>query len=407
MNDQPVSEQPTSDTPAPTDEETPILNPRMGGRMRWALVIVVLFTLVAVAANNAIWIARTALDTDQFVATFAPLPEDPAVAQALGDGLAERLFDTIDLDERLTETLPDGLGIIVAPISEALEGYVAELAADIINSEPFAAIWETTLRITHTAVITVLEGGERGLLESEDGTVSLNLSGVVAQIDAALTERGIDIFGENAPEASIVLYESGQLGLVDQIASLIYSVRWITPIAMVLLAAGALALGTDRRRVTQWLGVGLVVAMIISLIEMRFVRTQTLDGIVDPTRAAAVDAGFDIVLNPFVVQTIAVLLLGAAIAATAWLLGPSENARSLRSAFSETGGTAPDTGFIGWVGRNATAVQWGAVIVGTLILLVAPQLTGLLVLVVIVVVAAVAAGAAWAERGAAVPEHVD
>ena len=128
-----------------------------GWRMNVALVLIVLFTILLIPAGQVIWAATTAFDTDNFVATFAPLPEDPAVATALGTGVAESLSETAQIEQRLADRLPEEIQFIAAPVAGAVEGIVAEAATTVIQSDAFTGIWERTLEITHTAVIEVIE----------------------------------------------------------------------------------------------------------------------------------------------------------------------------------------------------------------------------------------------------------
>lgn len=370
----------------------------LGLRMNVALLIVVAFGLVAVLANHAVWLATTTLSTDRFVDTFAPLPEDPSVARALGEDVADAIVTKADVTDRITNLLPDGLSFIAVPITTAVGNVMADTATDIIGSDRFADLWSSALRVTHEATLLVLKGGERGNIEATDGTITLDLSNLAGRIDTALTERGIDVIDADKLDVQIVLYESDQVGVVETIARLIYRIRWLAPIALVLLAIAALVTGTNRRRVTLWMGVALAVAMLATLVELRWLRHVTVSSIVDPVQAAGADKAWSIVTDQLVTQTWALLVLGLVAVAAAWVTGPSTQAVSIRRGFAaSTEGAAP-TGAVAWAGSRARVVQWVAVAVGAALLLMAPAPSGLLVLVVAGLVGLVVVAAAWARR---------
>jgi hypothetical protein len=366
-----------------------------GWRMTVAFVLVILFAVALYAANHAVWFATTVLSTDQFVDTLAPLPEDPAVATALGSQFATSVVENNDVAGTIAGLLPDGIAFISAPITEAIEGVIADAATQIIGSDVFAQVWERSLRFTHGAVIVVLEGGPRGNLVATDGAVVLDLSGLAAEVDTRLTNLGIDIFDADQITAQIVIFDGSNLGFARWIAELIYTVRWTAPIAVLILLGAALLLATDRKRIGWWLGIATVITMALTLIELRFLRTTIVSSIVDPVRAEGVSAAWSIIVDRFVAQTWTVLALGLVAAVATWAFGASPRARAMRSAFDRSQPSGSETGFFGFVGSHARVVQWSAVVVGVAFLLMTPTLTGVLVILTAIIVGAVVAGAAW------------
>ena len=373
-----------------------------GWRMTVAFVLVVLFAVALYAANHAVWFATTVLSTDQFVDTLAPLPEDPAVATALGAQFATSVVENNDVAGTIAELLPDGIAFISVPITEAIQGVIADASTQIIGSDIFAQVWERSLRFTHNAVIVVLDGGPRGNLIAEDDTVAIDLSGLAAEVDARLSSLGIDVFDAEEITAQIVIFDGSNLGFAQWIAELIYAVRWVAPIAVLILLGAILLTATDRRRIGWWLGIATVTTMALTLIELRFLRTTIVSSIVDPVQAAGVEASWSIIVDRFVAQTWAVLAFGLVAAVTTWAFGTSQRAVAMRAAFDRNQPSGSETGFLGFVGSHARLVQWLAVVAGVVFLLVTPALTGVLVIVTAVAVGAVVTGAAWLAGSAGV-----
>ena len=366
-----------------------------GWRMTVAFILVALFAVALYAANHAVWFATTVLSTDQFVDTLAPLPGDPAVANALGAQFATSVVEDNDVAGTIAEFLPDGISFISIPVAEAIKGVIADVATQIIGSDVFTQVWERSLRFTHSAVIVVLDGGPRGNLAAVDGTVVLDLSGLVSEVDARLSDLGIDVLDTEEITAQIVIFDGSKLGLAQWIAELIYAVRWVAPIAVLILLGAALAVATDRRRIGWWLGVATAITMALTLIELRLVESTVISSIVDPIAAEGVQATWHILIDRFVAQTWALLALGLVAAAVIWAFGPSRRAAAMRSTFDRRQPATADGGVFGFIGSHARTVQWSAVAVGVAFLLLTPTVSGLLVIVTAIVVGVVVTGSAW------------
>ncbi len=75
-----------------------------------AIALAVLFGWALLAANHSGWITATVLDTDRFVSTFSPLPQDEAVSLALGQQVADAIVDDFEVAQTIEGSLPEGLG---------------------------------------------------------------------------------------------------------------------------------------------------------------------------------------------------------------------------------------------------------------------------------------------------------
>ena len=366
-----------------------------GWRMTVALILVLLFAVALYAANHAVWFATTVLNTDQFVDTLAPLPEDPAVAAALGSQFASSVVENNDISGTIAGLLPEGIAFISIPITEAIEGVIADTAEQIISSDGFARVWAGALRLTHSGVLVVLDGGSRGNLVANDGGVAIDLSELAAEVDARLANLGIEVFDAESIDAQIVIFDGSGFGLARWIAELIYTVRWVAPVVVVVLLVASLLVATDRRRIGWWLGTAAAVTMALTLIELRFLRTTIVGSVVDPVQAEGVEASWGILTDRFVTQTWAVLALGLIVAIATWVFGTSPRSRAIRSAFDRNKPSESDAGLLGFIGSHARVVQWSAVAIGVVFLLMTPSLTGVLVIVTAIIVGLVVAGAAW------------
>jgi hypothetical protein len=367
-----------------------------------AAVLVLLFAIFLAAANHALWLATTTIDEDQFVATLRSLPQDPAVAAALGTEVATSIVENNDIESRLSSRLPDGIDFLAAPLTTGIENVITNVATDIISSDQFDAVWGTVLRVTHRATLAVLTD-DKGLLQTTDGEVVLDFSPIVAQVNERLMARGIDVLNDRDIDATIEIYDSENLGLAQWIAEVVYAIRWIAPIGALLFLIGALLVASERRTAVVWLGASTIVVGLLMLIEMRYLRATTLDAIVDPINQDGVAAAWSIVFNRFIAQTWALVVIGIIVTVVGWLMGRSDRAAATRAAFSARRDAArmgaEPSPLVAFVERNLRLLEWLVIAGAAAFLLWVSTVTAWLVILVAIVVIAGVAVLEWLGGG--------
>ena len=123
---------------------------RRRGRTVAAVVLVVVALLLAPVAVISAWARIQLVDTDQFVATFAPLAEEPAVQSYIGDQVTAAIEEQVDIPT-LTSDLFDGLkqldlppraeqalGLLEAPATQGLQSLVSGIVDRLVESPAFA-----------------------------------------------------------------------------------------------------------------------------------------------------------------------------------------------------------------------------------------------------------------------------
>src|SRR5918999_6223655 len=93
----------------------------MRGRRIGVAALLVVGTLLWTVFGFALWTERQALDTDQWVETSTNLLEDDEIRTSLGLFVADRLFDSAAVEERIAEALPDRLGRLAGPAAAGLK----------------------------------------------------------------------------------------------------------------------------------------------------------------------------------------------------------------------------------------------------------------------------------------------
>lgn len=356
----------------------------------WFLAIVAIVSILTAATVG--WVKTTILDTDAFVATLAPLPKNPAVAEALSIRIGDAVIEASDLEAVIGEALPDGLTFIAVPVASATSKAVAAAAEQIILHDVFTAAWNAALRTTHEAVLVVLTGN--GPIVAEEGTVAIDLDTLAEPVVVSLAERGLDLrtlVAEDFTFGRIVLAESDALAQAHAAVRALNVLGWLTVALALLLIAGAMLVAPDRRRQTAILGFGTAIAGLIDLVLLRFGRGLTVGSIGNDVDRRAGLAVWDALMHSLTSTLWALSFLALVIGIAAWLVGPGERAVRLR--------TAAGDGVDRWRGRQSASstslnlffarwrrpLEWGVFGLGVVVLLVAPVVSLALAVVVVLV----------------------
>lgn len=259
-----------------------------------ALLLLVVGCLATVIANLAVWSDRELLDTDNFVATLAPLARDQVVI----DGVA------VELTDRMVKVAP-----------RVPRDLVDEVLRTVLDTSEFQTIWTTALRRAHQELLRMADEGI--------DQIKLDLEDVLERADTRLERFGIDVLDDAGIERidDIVPWDSPWLRRVLQGINLIARLAIILPPACLALFVGAVVLSDDRRRAIARIGVGVGGGMILTTVGLWLARFYLMGRIGTPvTRHAAADV-WDSLISTLRWQTALVGAVGAAVALGGWLVG--------------------------------------------------------------------------------------
>jgi hypothetical protein len=373
-----------------------------------AIVVAVLFGFALVAANYTGWIITTVVDQDVFVATLEDLPSDPEVALALAQEVSAGIIETFDVEEKIAETLPEDLAFIASPLTTSVEGLVTNVTAEIIQADAFTEVWRFALTASHKAATAYIGLFDGDVLTAEDGTAVLDLSTIGEQVNDKLQEAGFDLLEDADVDLQVELFELPDSGLIYSIVQIMAAIRWAVMGITLGLLVLAYGIATNRRRLSVWIGGATIVAMLVSLINLRFLRSAITGGIDDQITESGALAAWDIIFQRFVARSWIMLLVGALIAFAGWVMGDSERARSVRSSFvnaaRRTQADGSETSEVTeFAARHRRLIEWITAIIGAGILLIGPPLSIGIVLVVIIGVIVIVVATEWLSASASRP----
>lgn len=307
------------------------------------LVVAALLAPVAVLGS---WARFQLVDTERFIATFAPLAEDPAVQSFVSDQVVSAIDEHLDIDG-LVGSVFEGIDaldlppraaaavrLLEGPAAQGIHAMIDDSVAGIVASPQFARLWSTVLQQTHAHGIAVIQGDPDAALQlSDDGTLSLELNTVIQSVKTQLIDTGFQM-GSLIPEIdrSIPILTSDSLVLVRAVYQVAVALgAWLPWLVLGLLVAG-IALARNRTRMLMWTGIGMAVSLLIFAAGLgvgRMFFLSAVSPVVMPASTAEAIYGQLIELMGSVIT--ALVVLSVAIAVGAWLFGASRPARAIRA----------------------------------------------------------------------------
>jgi hypothetical protein len=408
-------------------------------RQRWRTIVAALLIVVACVLAPlgvvAIWARNQVTNTDRYVATVAPLAQDPAIQQAITDKITAQVFTYLDVRGLTTQAvqaltsrgnLPpqvaDQLQALAGPIANGVESFTRSQVARIVQSQAFADAWVQANRAAHQELVKALTGEGGGAITVENDTVSINLAAFIQTVKGQLVAAGFTL-AERIPQvnASFVLFQSKDITRARSAFNLLTTLgNWLPFIALLLLALGVYV-AKDHRRALMGAGLGVAVAMLLLALGLAVFRSIYLDAVpaaVLPHDAAAVL--YDTIVRFLRAGLRTVFVLGLVVAAGAFLTGQSISAIRTRQGLARgigwlrrgAEGAGLRTGPVGtWVHANRRALRIGAVALASLALVFWTRPTGkvviglaLALLVVLVVIEFLARPGQDAAEGSVTPQ---
>ena len=392
---------------AATTDTAPAPAADRAARQRWRTIVATLLIVVgcvlAPLSVAAVWTRNQVTNTDRYVATVAPLADDPAIQNAIADQITTQVFNYIDvqgltnqavdaLAERgLTPVLADQLRALSVPIANGVQSFTRSQVGRVVESDAFTDAWVQANRVAHAELVAALTGEGGGAVTVENDTVSVNMAAFIETVKQRLVESGFSV-AARIPEvdASFVLFQSEDITRARSGFNLLNTLGvWLPVIAIVLLVLGVYV-ARDHRRATVGAALGVAISMVVLALGLAVFRSIYLDAV--PASVLPHDAAatlYDTIVRFLRLGIRTVFVLALVVAAGAFLSGQSVTAVRTREGLSHAigwlAGGAERAGFstgpVGtWVYANKRVLRIGAVALAALALVFWTRPTGKVVL---------------------------
>jgi len=372
--------------------------PETGKAPRWrrvlVAVLVVLGCVLAPLSALSVWMKTTLLNTDNYVATVAPLAHNAKVQNALADRITNTLAANGTLETRIVDRLPAKAQFLAPKISDALSSVVHDGALKLLQSDQFATLWKDANRRAHTQIVALLEAKGGSALQTKNGQITLDIGDIADKVNSALESHGINAFSSaasNASDKQIVLIDSIWLKRSQNATNLLQSLAIVLPILMILCFGVAIWLSPNRRRTILRGALGLALGMALLLIAFNGGRHFYLTALPSTVNTGAANAVYNQLGGALKLALRAAFVFAVIVALAAWLGGPGKNATSMREGMlrlvrgkGAAGGEA--SAFALWVAQHKTLLRVLVVGVALVILVSLSSPTALQVIVLAILV---------------------
>ena len=345
---------------------------RTARRGRWRPVVagllVVLAAILAPLSVLATWSHGQIQDTDRYLATVAPLANDPDVQEAVATRLEAVVFSYLDIDNVMdqvivaleTQGLPNEagntLGGLAGPLATGVQSFVSDRIDVLVRSDAFEQAWIEANRTAHQEFVAALNGETGGGVVIDRGAVSVNLATLINTLKAQLVEAGLGI-AERIPEvdASFAIVQSDNLATAQTLLGVLEELStWLPAIGLGLIGA-AVIMARDRRLMVLVSGLAVAGSMLVLGAGLNALRPFYLDSLPASTSAAAAGAVYDQLVSFIRMALRGVLVVALTVTVVAWLSadrGPGATARAalaraIASIRQRRSGMGLDTGRLG------------------------------------------------------------
>ena len=320
------------------------------------MVLIVLSCILVPLSVVAVWAHNQVLDTDEYVATVAPLARNEEIANALSVRVTNTLFDNLDVEATAKDVLPERAAFLAGPLTTALREFTQRVTLQFFQSDQFQKLWDEANRNAHEQVVKALTGSGK-VIKTKNGEVVLDLSALVVELRSQLSERGIGIFDKlpiGKLSLQFELFDAEGLKNAQAGVKLLDKLAIVLPILAIVFAAAGIWLAGDRRRALMRWGIGVAIASLVLGFALLIGRDAYLNALPADANRSAASAAFDIVVRFMRNSNRVLAAIGIIFALGAYLAGSSRVATFVRG---------KTTGAIDAVGDRATSegVDLGAV----------------------------------------------
>ena len=301
-------------------------------RRRWGVRgLVALGSIVLAVSVLALWIAREALDTDNYTQTSGKLLEQPAIQKSLSTYLVDQLYANVDVAAELQPLLPAQAQALAGPAAGFLREYAQRAAERLLGSDRVQSLWVNANRRAHAKLLIVIDGGGPRVATA-GGDVVLNTGPMVQQLaDRLGIQPATSLAG-----GRIVILHADQLSTAQTTAHWLKVSALVLPFVALALYALAVYLARGRRReAVRACGVGILVAGVALLLGRVVLGGIIVDSLATlPDDRASANAAWDVITADLTDATRTVIGVGLITILWAWVSGVGARAAGLRRWFA-------------------------------------------------------------------------
>lgn len=352
-----------------------------------SVAMIVVAALLLPIALVGFWGQRTLLDTEQYLATVAPLAQDPTIRVAVGNAISAQLHQQVDLEQRVAELLPPQARPLAGPISSGVRSFVDEQIQSFLASDTFARLWVDINRRTQQTLVLALQGQPSGAISISGSQVVLDTGELAEQVKSQLVERGLTVLTHVPipPQADrqIVLLDAPALQEIRSIYTITQPIAaWLIYVVALMLLGGVL-LAPNRPRTVLVVGLLLAVEAVLQRFALTIGQSVFQSQLVGTPFEQSANVFYETLTAYLLIAIRALLVLGLILAFAGWFAGGTPSAQATRGWLSRalTGAgrhasSGPLVAVGTWVRSRQTLLRVLILGVGAIVVLTLDRITG-------------------------------
>jgi hypothetical protein len=377
-----------------------------------AWVLVVLVSLLIPISVISVWAIRTVTNTDQYVATLAPLARNPVIVDHLAQKATDELFSTHIVEDKVTAALPAKAKPIVTPIVAQVHNYVYGLALKVFESPKFGQLWDGLNRRSHDAVIDVLSGKQTPLVNKleKSGGIAVNVTPALNNLINQANAKGVTLFNPLKPiltkgdSLGVTVVSKAQVSKFTGFFNAVVTLKWAIPVVALVLAILGIVLAVEHRKTLLRMAIGIALVTLLLLAGLSLGRVTFISQAGHSFNRQVAGAVWDTLLRQLMTDLRWMLLATFLVALGSWLAGPARYAVWIRSAVARggrwvatqahevtagTGRAAAGSDRVrragGWILEHCNGLRIVGLIVAGLFIVFGGNLTGWNLLIIVIV----------------------
>jgi len=387
---------------------------------RWlALLLVVMAVVGLMVSALALWSDSLVFNTDKWVATVAPVAEDPAVRHSVSTFVADKTLEVADLQNRIANALPSDAAVLAQPLTQALRDFLIKEIDKFLATPTAQSIWVDVNRFAHEQLITALQDKNRYVSVNEND-VKLNLLPLIGvalqrleaqipkllgkdvqlpQIDPKTAPEQIrtllqDATGMTLPAdfGTVTLLKGSQGYEAKQALSTFHTLVIAICVVTALLILAALLVSPRKRWTALELGLGVLLAVVVVRVAERQLEQRIVAALKDTGALSVAKAFVSSAITSLNAIVVWLIVGGVIVAVAAFLATRPAWVEAMGRGFSKLFGvasdlTAPETGAGRWAAAHMDVLRVVGVAIAVIVLMfMAGSLSAVIVIVLALIV---------------------
>ena len=242
------------------------------------------------------WTERQLLTTDNWVELVAPLPKDEHVSSAVASYSVDKLFETVNVESKITEVLPPRAAFLAPPLSERLKTRTTNLAQDLIQSDQFQSVWISANRIAHQKLMAAARGTATAEQSAPQTSFQLKLDNLLSAIKDRMGSSSNELFANTENRESSVSLSVNLKAKFTNFKRVVNITDFLN--STLLLAAlaclvGALAISRQRFKLFAIMIATIATIALLQLIGIKALRPAILNQIENSAYQPAAGVVYD------------------------------------------------------------------------------------------------------------------